>query len=233
MSTLQNPDIELRSNVAECFGEELHDLDQTLWDMFRSTAEQHPDRDAVVSIWQPQGHLRNLTGNQAAPGSVDVMRWSYADLLAAAELVTSWLESQSCAAGQRLVVFLWNSTEWALFFWVAARLRMTYIPLDPRNMDQNAEEYLELLQPSVLVVQDEAAAINFEKACSRLKDVKIRISCTKSTPDSWTSLCDLSSATDSTIVQELTSQHMPVKGNSSGQDLALIVFTSGTTSTPK
>jgi acyl-CoA synthetase (AMP-forming)/AMP-acid ligase II len=233
MSTPRNSYIELQSNLAECFGEELHDLDQSLWDMFRSTAKKYPDRDAVMSIWQPQEHLRNLTGNQAALGSVDVMRWSYADLLTATELVASWLESQGCTAGQRLVVFLWNSTEWALFFWVAARLRMSYIPLDPRNMEQSADEYLKLLQSSVLVVQDEATAINFEKACSRLKDVKIRISCNKSAPDSWTSLCDLSSPSDSTIVQELTSRHMPVKGNSPGQDLALIVFTSGTTSIPK
>jgi acyl-CoA synthetase (AMP-forming)/AMP-acid ligase II len=233
MSTLQNPDIGLQSNLAECFGEELHDLNQTLWDMFSSTAEQHPDRDAVSSIWQPQEHLRNLTGNQAVSGSVDVMRWTYTDLLAATELVAIWLESRGCTAGQRLVVFLWNSTEWALFFWVAARLRMTYIPLDPRNMEKSADEYLELLHPSVLVVQDEAAAINFEKACSRLKDVKIRISCTESASEYWTSLCDLSSPLDSTVVQELTHQHRPAKANSPGQDLALIVFTSGTTSIPK
>lgn len=204
-----------------------------MWDMFYGTAKKHPCREAIVSMWQPKEHLQNLICENTpqsleetkSDGSGDVMRWSYADLLVATERVSSWLQSQGCAQGQRLVVFLWNSTEWVLFFWVAARMRMTYIPLDPRSMENGADEYIGLLQPSVLVAQNGEAATILENSCSQLKDVRIRISCTKSPFVSWTSLSALSASQPTT---------QPVKnGDLPGQELALIIFTSGTTSVPK
>lgn len=66
------------------------------------------------------------------------------------------------------MTFLWNSAEWVLFFWAAARLRMTFVPLDPRLLESTADEYLESLRPSVLVVQDEAATELLHRFCSHL-----------------------------------------------------------------
>jgi acyl-CoA synthetase (AMP-forming)/AMP-acid ligase II len=224
---------QVTSNLAECFGDELRDLNQSVWDMFHSTAKKYPLRDAIVSMWQPKEHLQNLIAEKPpqgleetkCDGSGNVMRWSYADLLIATERVAGWLQSQGCAQGQRLVVFLWNSTEWVLFFWVAARMRMTYIPLDPRSMEKSADEYMGLLQPSVLVAQNEEAAIILETSCSRLKDVRIRISCNKVPSVSWTSLPALSPSQPA--AQPFQNGDLP------GQELSLIIFTSGTTSVPK
>jgi hypothetical protein len=42
------------------------------------------------------------------------------DILQRAESLAIWLQIQGCTEGKNLVLFVWNSAEWALFFWVAA-----------------------------------------------------------------------------------------------------------------
>ncbi|CZR69382.1 related to long-chain-fatty-acid-CoA ligase [Phialocephala subalpina] len=219
--------------LAECHGLPLLDLNQSVWDMFLSTAIKYPQRTAVVSLWQPKLHLENLvrreTETSLKGGELTepefVLQWNYEELLKAVEVLTEWLQRQGCLEGQTLVTFLWNSAEWVLFFWAAARLRMTFVPLDPRTLEQTADEYIRRLRPSLLVVQDEAAVDVLDRASPHLRDVKVRISCTTSPSESWTSLCTL------------PSHHFDArpfeKGSTPGQELALIVFTSGTTSTPK
>ncbi|ETS02568.1 acetyl-CoA synthetase-like protein [Trichoderma reesei RUT C-30] len=39
--------------LAEIHGDPLTDLDQNLWDLFAASAAAHPDREAIVSLWQP------------------------------------------------------------------------------------------------------------------------------------------------------------------------------------
>jgi acyl-CoA synthetase (AMP-forming)/AMP-acid ligase II len=104
-------------------------------------------------------------------------------------------------------------------------MKMPFVPLDPRHLESTADEYISRLNPSVLVVQDEEAAAALERVSAQLQSPKVRISCTSSPSNLWTSLINLpSTQPDADPFQE---------GTSPGQDLALSVFTSGTTSTPK
>lgn len=124
------------------------------------------------------------------------------------------------------VVFLWNSAEWILFFWAAARLEMAFVPLDPRVLEQSRDDYIKQLKSSVVVIQDETAATALcNSLSSDLQDVKVRITCSKSDLTFWTSLPNLSAVQPK--VHPLRGFYPP------GQERALIIFTSGTTSTPK
>ena len=40
---------------AQALGALLDNIDHTLWDMFAQTLAKYPDREAVVSLWQPGG----------------------------------------------------------------------------------------------------------------------------------------------------------------------------------
>ncbi|KAE9377406.1 acetyl-CoA synthetase-like protein [Stipitochalara longipes BDJ] len=219
--------------LAECHGDLLLDLDQSVWDLLLNTATQYPDRDAVISLWQPATHLYNLVGRKTHatrdvkdPKREAYFRWTYEELIRAVELLAGCLQSKGCVEGENLVAFLWNSAEWVLFFWVAARLKMPFIPLDPRSMSETADEYISRLRPSVIVVQDEAAAASLSTSSSFLANSKVLISCTTSSSESWISLSTLS-------VEEILAAKPFDKGDNPGNDIALIVFTSGTTSTPK
>ncbi|KUJ19720.1 AMP-binding enzyme family protein-like protein [Mollisia scopiformis] len=211
--------------MSECHGEVLTDLDQSMWDMFYSTAMKYPQREAVTNMGTKVRAFRLL--DRISPSSHEevVFQWSYEELLSAVETISAWLQESRCCEGEYLVTFVWNSAEWVIFFWAAARLKMPFIPLDPRTLEQTADEYILRLRPSVIVVQDEAAAATLESVSSHFKGSKARISCTTSPSKSWTSLSTLSNN---------RSRASPFKNAPSpGEDLALIVFTSGTTATPK
>jgi acyl-CoA synthetase (AMP-forming)/AMP-acid ligase II len=102
---------------------------------------------------------------------------------------------------------------------------MPFIPLDPRSMLETADEYLYRLKPSVVVVQDEAAAASLSSS-PYTQNTKVLLLCTTSPLESWISLSNLSA-------QEIPTAKPFDKGDNPGKDIALIVFTSGTTSTPK
>ena len=102
--------------LAECHGDLLPDLDRSVWDMLFSTATQHQNGDAVVSLWQPKTHLDNLVlrnnyqdqlraeseigGSREEEGH---FRWTYEELVKATELVAGLLQSKGCVEGENLV----------------------------------------------------------------------------------------------------------------------------------
>jgi len=103
---------------------------------------------------------------------------------------------------------------------------MSFIPLDPRSMSETADEYLSRLRPSIVVVQDEAGATSLRACSSILENPKVLISCTTLASEPWMSLSTLS-------MDEIPAANPFSQSENPGDDIALIVFTSGTTSTPK
>jgi long-subunit acyl-CoA synthetase (AMP-forming) len=143
--------------------------------MFAITAAKGPHKEAVVSCWQPSGikppHA-NLDADSKVPSAY--VRWSYGDIIQRVESLAIWPQSQGCTVGKNVVLFVWDPAEWALFFWVAAKLRMPFVPLDPRVSGSAARDYIEMTDPYVLVVQDDALVLNLD-TISQI--VPIRISC--------------------------------------------------------
>lgn len=221
--------------TADRHGEKLGSLDRPLWDVFLETARSHPHRDALVSLWQT-GHSdcsgRLLVSNATAEKHPSPIRWTYEDLVGRAESLASALQARGCVAGMSLVVLLGNSAEWALFFWAAAKLRICFVPLDPRLLTNAPEmtEILDLARPDVLAVSDTKAAralAGTESAA--MARVRIQTSPFDEAPPGWLfpSSVHLLPGTSWTTVPPPSEPHTEL------QDVAVAIFTSGTTSTPK
>lgn len=220
------------AHVAECHGELLDFPASSIWNLFVKTVKSHPHRDAVVSLWQTDvnslGQLEEKQDTQKVP---PIVRWRYSDLYREAELVASSLEARGCVPGMPLVALLGNSAEWALFFWAAVRLRMPFVPLDPRALaDVDVmHKMLHLLKPGVIVVSNTKAAQALAGS-NAVTEARMRI-CTswpERALEGWTSL------------SALCGPHQPDPALRSSPNLstrlgniALAIFTSGTTSTPK
>ncbi|KAF7894222.1 hypothetical protein EAF00_007736 [Botryotinia globosa] len=163
---------------AECLGLDIPGINQSLWNMFAVAADKHLNEEALSSLWQPTDHLSSrlkigqtdlethLTPitNENGVGTISPkscsapLRWSFAQLREKAESLATWLQQLGCIKGDNLVVFVWNSAEWVLFLWAAARLKMPFVPLDPRSSDKYVMKYLSLAPPQVL----ESSYITFE-----------------------------------------------------------------------
>lgn len=228
------------SDIAEIHGEPLSDLDQQLWDILSATASTHPDREAIVSLWQPAD--ANQSSEDANPiAQSKCLRWSYGNLRDRAEHLADPLEKLGVGAGMHVAAVLWNCAEWGLFFWACAKIRATFIPIDARATDDFAY-MLESTTPRVLVVQDADTAAHLTKQNVSLPSLTFRIHCGRSgTVNGWMSLDDLL-ARDSSFQGDqwpgdTNDDQGPPRANgmhgSDGGTPALIVFTSGTTGKPK
>ncbi|KAK1248245.1 hypothetical protein MKX08_006465 [Trichoderma sp. CBMAI-0020] len=227
------------SAMAEIHGQPLSDLDQQLWDILSATASAHPDREALVSLWQPA----DATQSSEDPSPIaqsQCLRWSYGNLRDKAEHLAAALEKLGVGPVMHMAVVLWNCAEWGLFFWACAKIRATFIPIDARATDDFAY-MLESTTPRVVVVQDADTAAYLTKQKVSLPNMALGIHCGSGTVDGWTSLDDLL-ARDSSIQGDQwpgdtdDDQGPPRANGMRGRDddaPALIVFTSGTTGKPK
>jgi acyl-CoA synthetase (AMP-forming)/AMP-acid ligase II len=220
---------------AEIHGPEIPNIDRSLWSMLEDTAKAHPNSEAVVSLWQTSEHI--IGDNPLLKAGDEVpLRWSYSQLLYHVETLATWLYTCGCRPGANMVVFAWNSAEWALFFWAAARLSMPFVPLDPLSLGKQDGGPLEETHSAVLVVPDEETARRFEERSilPPAQAIKIQIICSHTVGlPSWVSLYSVftrSAAITESI--ELPPARTSPKGGH-GKDVALIVFTSGTTNLPK
>ncbi|THV49204.1 hypothetical protein BGAL_0206g00050 [Botrytis galanthina] len=232
---------------AECLGLEIPGINQSLWGMFAAAADKHLNEEALCSLWQSSDHLssrleveqtdethitpitnENGVGMVAHQSCSAPLRWTFGQLREKVESLATWLQQHGCIKGDNLVVFVWNSAEWVLFLWAAARLRMPFVPLDPRSSDKDVMNYLSLAAPQVLVVLDPDISPILES----LGNVKVRISLSKPSEGrmNWHYLPGLM---DNLPMENISFNPLNDDGKEPGQELAMILFTSGTTSVPK
>lgn len=131
-------------NIAEFHGPDAPGLDKSLWQLLHDTATIHPDREAVVSLWQ-EGRFN------------DCLRWTYRSLLNNTQALSTHLHFLGCRRGMTVAVLLGNSAEWSLLFWVALKMGMTFVPLDARHSNE-LTSMLEIVTPDIVVVEDEEMA---------------------------------------------------------------------------
>ncbi|KAF4981453.1 hypothetical protein FZEAL_2741 [Fusarium zealandicum] len=228
----------VESQISEILGDPVPDLHLALWDLFDNAAVSYPDRDAIVSLWQPCDSSSDTIGQSLDAQHERYLRWSYSELKNKTEHLAECLSALGCRRGMRLAVVLNNSAEWGLFFWVAAKLRMTFVPVDTR-VAQDSKAMILSTQPHVVVVHDADGATALNISDSSLMEPSLRIICTGEGVDGWLQLCNISTMNEhpvnpSSDTVERTTNDAGDKGDSEEDDAAaLIVFTSGTTDKPK
>lgn len=220
-----------RVRLAEIHGRDPGVLDSTLWDIFSNTASRYPHREAIVSMWQQSWSWESSPSSSSTKR--DNLRWTYLDLINKSQRVATSLENLGCRRGMRLGAILWNSFEWGLFFWAAAKLGMVFAPIDPRDPDE-ARNALGCLKPDIVVVQD-ADGVTFvdgKEPCRSASSIYIQ--CSGTPLAGWVCL-------DHVISERYRVTPFPMNRPRDGsstrevtdKDVALIIFTSGTTGRPK
>lgn len=209
------------SRTAEARGEVPSEIDLHLWQVLARTASTYPDREAVVSTWQSSLHADDREEDGTC------LRWTYQELLDMSRSVAESLRECGCRPGMRLAAVLWNSADWALFFWAATRMGMVFAPVDPQGVGE-ARRILQFLKPDVVVVHDEDGVSTMDgQAEESWTEACIRIQCAGGVPtEGWLPLHDI-------LYRKASPEDLDSQQPHDPSSTALIIFTSGTTTTPK
>lgn len=214
----------MKADLAEIHGDTPTGSGQLLWHMLLATATKYPSRDAIVAMLE--GMDTPTFGSE-----VFTQRWSYQELLDKVDAVAHRLGHLGCGGtGNTLVVITRNIAEWGLFFWVAAKLGMAFVPLDPGAKD-DLVSLLSISLPQALLVEDEEMAQAVEDwaiASKRAIQTQILLSANERT--GWHSLASIEA--ESHKLCHMRCQFDGLRAGGTGSN-ACIIFTSGTTGTPK
>jgi long-chain acyl-CoA synthetase len=144
----------------------------------------------------------------------DRVSLTYREALAKIETLAAWLQGQGIRTGDRVAVSGKNSPEWAVVYLGTVFAGATVVPIDYGLHDPEIENLLKAAQPKIFFVDEEK--IGHFRAFPGSGKV---YSLNKAFPDDY--VYNLKGGSLAKIVP-------PVEG-----DLAAIMFTSGTTGTPK
>ena len=217
---------------AEAEGPPLLGQPQTLRSILTNTATRNPTNHAVVSCYQSPQVLPVL--NKPPQGDLGKLQWTYKQLIEGADRLATSLYSRGIRKNMRVVVFLYNSAEWALLFWACAKLGATFVPLDARGVSrvEAVLYFLKVTKPAVIVVNDSSAAATLQQSHEALlRDIplKLTVKFDGAIPPGWACLAHVIhfeySTTDSSGIDSI---EIDVQ-----EDTALILFTSGTSGLPK
>jgi acyl-CoA synthetase (AMP-forming)/AMP-acid ligase II len=196
------------TKLALAHGPPLTDEARTLWDLLSSGASKNEDAIAVHSVHQNV----QLTFRQLLDSSERIAR--------------SWSEA-GITTGPVLVL-VGNCVEFVQLLWAAARLGVPFCPVNPKSNEELLQHYIQCVKPEVIVVQNSLISNTLNNLESSLQTVKLSIVVDddEHRPDGWKTLEGLT-FTGAQLETALPDPKVTV------DDVAIIIFTSGTTSMPK
>lgn len=191
---------------------------------------------AFVVHHQSSGCLSNIfapsTSSSTSPSDQLGFRCSFGQLLDAVERFATILYAKGLREGHVVASFIGNdrSVEWALLLWASWRVGAVFAPVEPGLLGRSTElrEVCKLLNPKVVVLNNSTDMRSWMGNDMGDENKVIRLTCGENIDNDgnkWSSIAHLTCQLNCS-----SSPPLPVSGPTQP---ALIMFTSGTTSTPK
>jgi len=160
---------------------------------------------------------RGKTGAIIAFAGEDEARWSFAALADVSARLGAGLTRRGIASGDSVGLIALNSAVWIVAFWGIVAAGAVAVPLDPQTDDRDLKQ----------MIQTAGCRLVFTVAASAARISALAPSCRIALLDR-----DADSA-DGTAWQSLVTASADAVQAAKPSDVAVIVFTSGTTGTPK
>ena len=203
-------------------------------DIFESVLVQHGDRPALVSVEQRDDS--NFVGGPKVGVAQGCIRYTFRELYQHASSLATVLQAQGLRSQQTFATFLPNSAEFAIVLLAAVLLNVSLVPLDLRSLNRpdEVQHQLRTIKPAALLVSDEKCAETVDRlegaeACKSC--LKILISCASGITPGWHCLENL--LKERPEPSATTSIGPESKSVDVENDIALMIFTSGTSGLPK
>ena len=228
--------------ISEAYGQPLPQPIPGLRTLLAQSAEQYAQSPALICMHQPRDIVSidfpaKIRLQEDGVSQATYLRWSHGQLQYAAQLLAHGLRQRGVQRGQPIATFLTNGMEWAVALRAAAILRCPFVPLNPRGVT-NATEVHHMLKTSgarAIIAGDVSIATKVgQAAADLLESMTVRAVLEKvpaNIPESWSNFYEFFSSGEQLDQAHDTPMDSPV--DSDDDDVALIVFTSGTTSLPK
>ena len=212
---------------------------RSLHQRLANAAVAYPARPAVVSLHQPPDLLPVV--NQSYGPAQPKLVWSFQQLNDGSDLLAACLYNRGIRRGRVVAVLLYNCAEWALIFWACAKLGAAFVPLNPRSISRKQEiiHDLRVTRPAALVVSDEGMIKTLEQNHEdELRSIELRLiaqsasQCGRDSFGSWLTLINIlaHSFDKPASLSEIWEKQKEID---TATDIALIIFTSGTSTLPK
>ena len=201
--------------------------EESVWSVVQKSLLAAPDRLAIASLHQPSS-LYDIP-NSPRPGRGG-LRWTNSSLQLAVDRFSEVLRKNGIQKGHAIGTLLTNGVESYIVFLSALRVGAVYIPINLKCFPEEINHILDLTKPSMLIVQDEALVQKVTPSVERSDSLhmKVVIDAGPSTKSSWLSFGDLMDP-EYTRTMPTIKDRKPQFGN----DIILVLFTSGTTGLPK
>ena len=165
------------------------------------------NNSTLVRFLSDQANLRGDTPAFFMACEDGYRSWSYDDLWNEAGRVAEMLQRRGLRKGDRAVLCGMNSVQWALAFFGCIRAGVVVVPLDVGSGDDFVQRVTAKTRPSLAFVSD---AVPFSSGAFEVPKISLE-----------------------SLEDELTDGAAPAFVEIRSEDLVEIMFTSGTTGTPK
>lgn len=201
---------------------------KSFWQWLFAAGNSAPDSPALIVSHQQSGHRTQLREHASIESQGNHLEWTFRDLELGSRKLAAALKAQGVSRGDKVVTFVENGVEWALFYLAVIRLELTLASLDAEMTARPDElaSYIKVLDPRVVVVKDDVAAHALDASVA---NATVKIACDlPDASDGWIALEPFALAQERAEDYLRSESEAPSSGPP--RDLAIhICFTSGTT----